>query len=208
MTAIYHITHLDNLPGLVARGELLADTQIQLAGLAPTSIAHGNIKQRRSQTAVTTGNLGFVADYVPFYFCPRSPMLYSIHRGQVAGYPGGQAGVLHLVLSAEAVVGAGVACCHTDGHAAMQPLTFYPGVSGLTALDWPVIGHTSWHNTSDDNDRKRRKQAEFLAWQRVPWHLVSHIGVIDAIMAARVAASLAGAAHLPIIEVHRDWYYY
>ncbi|MGD9584114.1 MAG: DUF4433 domain-containing protein [Lysobacterales bacterium] len=206
MTAIYHITHLDNLPDIVARGELLADTQIQRAGLKPCNIAHGNIKQRRATVAIPIPPGGVVADYVPFYFCPRSPMLYAIHGGKVQNYPGGQEQVLHLVLEAESLA-ADVACVHTDGNAATRPIMVYAGTSGFSKLPWDVINSWSWHDTPEDNDRKRRKQAEFLVWQRLPWTAIARIGVIGANIADRVAQHLAGQAHRPAIEIHKDWYY-
>jgi hypothetical protein len=208
MTAIYHITHLDNLAGIVTQSALLADTAIRQQALSPRSIAYGHIKTRRGRTAVPLPPGGCVSDYVPFYFCPRSPMLYAIRGGQVEGYPGGQAQVLHLVADAEAIEAAGHACLHTDGNAASQPLRFHAGTANLaTALAWDVINSTSWGNTLEDNDRKRRKQAEFLVWQRVPWHAIVAIGVIDEAIAGQVRQSITGAAHLPIVAVHRDWYY-
>lgn len=208
MTAIYHITHLDNLPGIVAQDALLADTSIRTRALNPRSIAYGHIKERRSRTRVTIGPRGTVSDYVPFYFCPRSPMLYAIRQGQVEGYPGGQAQVLHLVADAESIEASGAHCVHTDGNAASQPLRFYPGTSGLaSALSWDVINSANWANTIDDNDRKRRKQAEFLVWQSVPWHTIVQIGVIDETMAVHARRLIAGAAHQPDILVRRNWYY-
>lgn len=207
MTAIYHITHVDNLPGLMARGALLSDTLIRQLGLAPRNIAYGNIKARRAATAVTLPPHGMVSDYVPFYFCPRSPMLYAVHGGQVSGYEGGQANVVHLVAEAEALVASGAICVHTEGHAAMQPIAFHPGCEGLSRLDWPLIRSGSWGNTPDDGDRKRRKQAEFLVHGSVPWTAISHVGVIDATIAARVTALLATASHRPEVVVQRHWYY-
>jgi hypothetical protein len=208
MTAIYHITHLDNLPGIIAGDGLLADSAIRQQALAPRSIAHGHIKERRARTRVPLAPGGCVGDYVPFYFCPRSPMLYAIQRGQVAGYPDGQTHVLHLVAEAEAIEATGHACLHTDGNAASQPLTFRVGTTDLAStLAWDVIRSTSWGNTPDDNDRKRRKQAEFLVWQRVPWHAIVAIGVIDEAAARRTRDALTGAAHQPVVAVHRDWYY-
>lgn len=206
MTAIYHITHLDNLPGILAHGELLSDALVRAAGIATTAIAYGHIKQRRERVAVDIPPGGVVADYVPFYFCPRSPMLYAIHGGQVPGYPGGQSQVLHLVADAEQVA-ALQPCVHTDGNAASQPRRFFAGASGIADLDWSVINGWSWRDTPDDNDRKRRKQAEFLVWQRLPWAAVMRIGVIDAGIAAAVQGALAGQAHRPAVEVHKDWYY-
>jgi len=43
---------------------------------------------------------GCVADYVPFYFAPRSPMLYKLHKGGVPNYTGGQDPLVYLVSSA------------------------------------------------------------------------------------------------------------
>lgn len=206
MTAIYHITHLDNLPGILARGELLADTRIRSAGLQPHNIAHGNIKQRRATVAIPIAPGGVVADYVPFYFCPRSPMLYAIHGGHVQGYPGGQGKVLHLIADAESLT-AHHACVHTDGNAATRPVSVYAGTSGFNDLSWDVINSWSWRDTPDDNDRKRRKQAEFLVWQRLPWTAISRIGVINDEMAAVVRHNLAGQPHCPVVETRRDWYY-
>ncbi|HEU4663732.1 MAG TPA: DUF4433 domain-containing protein [Dokdonella sp.] len=208
MTAIYHITHLDNLPGIIAQGGLLADTAIRQRALAPRSIAYRHIKDRRNRTPVPIAPGGCVSDYVPFYFCPRSPMLYAIQSGQVEGYPGGQTHVLHLLADAEAIEADGHACLHTDGNAASQPLTFHEGTGTLAStLSWDVIRSTSWGNTAEDNDRKRRKQAEFLVWQRVPWHAIVAIGVIDEATAQRARDAIAGAAHRPVVTVHRDWYY-
>jgi hypothetical protein len=208
MTAIYHITHLDNLRGILERGGLLSDTAIREQGLAPRSIAYAHIKARRNRVTVPLGPGGCVSDYVPFYFCPRSPMLFAVGSGKIEGYPGGQSQVLHLVADAEAIEAQGHACLHTDGNAASQPLAFCAGTATLaTALSWDVIRGTSWGNTPDDNDRKRRKQAEFLVWQRVPWHAIVAIGVIDEATARMTREAIAGATHRPAVTVHRDWYY-
>ena len=83
----------------------------------------------------------------------------------------------------------------------------FPGTSGFADLAWDVIRSRQWADTADDNDRKRRKQAEFLVHNAVPWNAVSRIGVIDATIADTVHALLAGAPHQPAVDVHRDWYY-
>jgi hypothetical protein len=43
MTAIYHITHVDNLGTIVGHGGLLCDNGKIQQGLAPVSIAHQHI---------------------------------------------------------------------------------------------------------------------------------------------------------------------
>ncbi len=156
MTPIYHITHIANLPGILAHGGLLADAQVSSAGLAPIYIAHGHIKQRRAQTRVAPAPGGTLADYVPFDLCPRSPMLHTLHRGHVTGYPGGQAPIAHLVCDAETIEASAIACPHTDGNAASLPVQTDAGISGFDTLTWDIIRNWKWHDTPDDNDRKRR----------------------------------------------------
>lgn len=205
MTAIYHITHVDNLAGIMQHGALVSDSRRRQLNLTPRSIAHAHIKDRRSVTAVTAGARGVVADYVPFYFCTRSPMLFAIHKGGAG--TDGQARVLHLVAEAEAVKAAGVACCFADAHATTQPTQFHDNLARIASLRWDYINAQSWYDSAEHPDRKRRKQAEFLAHDRVPWNLIRRIGVCDAAVQAQVQALLAGAAHAPPVEVHRDWYY-
>ena len=117
MTAIYHITHLRNLPNILKDGGLWCDHIVSEGNLAHVSIAHQHIKDRRAAKHVPVSAGGTLAEYVPFYFAPRSPMLYAIHRGNVIGYAEGQKPILHLVSSAEAVQKAKIPFAFTDGHA-------------------------------------------------------------------------------------------
>lgn len=86
MTAIYHITHLRNLRSIIRLDGLWSDADRDDMGLAPVNIAHAHIKRRRAQRRVDHTPGGTLDEYVPFYFAPRSPMLYSIGRGNVEGY--------------------------------------------------------------------------------------------------------------------------
>src|SRR5690606_28302780 len=103
MTRLYHITHIDNLPGILSDGALCCDRVREEQKKLAISIAHQHIKERRAKRPVQTleGRIvaagGTLADYVPFYFAPRSPMLYTIDRGNVEGYAGGQKSIVYLV---------------------------------------------------------------------------------------------------------------
>lgn len=207
MTAIYHITHVDNLPAILAAGALWSDARLKAASATPKNIAHDHIKQRRERTSVSVAPHGVVADYVPFYFCPRSPMLYAFKGGMVSSAAGAQQDILHLVFEAEALVDSGLPCVHTDGNAASQPLRFFPGVSGFRSLRWDVIESWSWRDTPDDNDRKRSKQAEFLVHDAVPWSQVRSIGAMTESTRDRAIASLAAATLRPPVTLQPKWYY-
>lgn len=173
MTAIYHITHIRNLPGILREGGLWCDSESEQRGLAEVSIAHRHIKERRAQKPVPCAACGTLADYVPFYLAPRSPMLYAIHKGNVQTYTEGQKPILHLVSSAEVVQEAGLAFTFTDGHAEMDISTFFTDLNDLEKIDWDIMQSRYWYDTLKDGDRKRRRQAEFLVHSFFPWHLTT-----------------------------------
>ena len=205
MTAVYHITHVDNLPSIIHRGGLVCDRNAQEACIV--HIGHRHIKERRMNRAVPLPPFGAVGDYVPFYFAPRSPMLYAIHHGFVEGYEGGQMGVIHLVASVEAVAQCRLRWVFTDGHADMVPLTsFYNDLADLNNIDWSVMNSRYWFDTNEDPDRKRRRQAEFLVHEFFPWDQVSLIGVHDDAVATQVHAVIDGFADQPSVEEKSSWY--
>ncbi|MGD9125394.1 MAG: DUF4433 domain-containing protein, partial [Desulfarculaceae bacterium] len=94
---VYHITHIRNLSGIIQKGGLLSDSILNTKNLKFTGIAYDHIKRRRLECLVTVPPGGTVGDYVPFYFAPRSPMLYTIHRGNVENYHDGQEKIIYLV---------------------------------------------------------------------------------------------------------------
>lgn len=207
MTDIYHITHVQNLESIIRFGGLFCDRVAAEQRLQSIGIAHSHIKERRSRRRVPTSRRGTLADYVPFYFAPRSPMLYSIHGGYVEQFRDGQGRVLHLVSNAEAVQAAGRAFTFTEGHGVIAYSQFYEDLADLEKVDWAVMRSTWWNDTVEDMDRKRRRQAEFLVYEFFPWSLVWKIGVMDNGMVHKVNRILEGATHRPQVAVERSWYY-
>jgi len=214
-TPIYHITHIDNLPRITQTKGLWCDAERIRQGFGSVGVAHEPLKERRTRTPVQKQSRqivaagGVLADYVPFHFCNRSPMLFSIHTGYVAGYDGGQREFVHLVSSVEQVIQGDRRWCFTDGHAVEAVTEFFDTIEELNQLDWSVITHWSWRKTVVDPDRKRRKQAEFLVHQSFPWSWFEQIGVFDTVMQQQVKNILTAEnpAHKPAIVVQRRWYY-
>jgi hypothetical protein len=129
MTPLYHITHVRNLAVIATADGLWCDRLRPVNAPGAVSIAHQHIKDRRAARRVPIGAGGTLADYVPFYFAPRSPMLFTINRGNVEGYTEGQKPVVHLVTNVEAATALGRAWVFTDGHAEMFLSEFF---------DWPA----------------------------------------------------------------------
>ena len=78
---LYHIVHVDRLMSIVADGGLWCDAEIVRREPPGTTIGMNAIKQRRlGELTLTSYPDLYVGDCVPFYFCPRSIMLYLIYQ--------------------------------------------------------------------------------------------------------------------------------
>ena len=131
MTPIFHITHCRNLERIVESGCLWCDQQAAIRGANPVGIAHSHIKERRARRIVPLAAGGKLADYVPFYFAPRSPMLFAIYKGNVQEYTEGQDEIIYLVSTFEIAASLGVPWCFTDGHAEIAYSEYFDNVESL-----------------------------------------------------------------------------
>lgn len=155
MTAIYHITHVENLPPIIQQGGLFCPVSLNELNLSHLNIAYQSIQARRALKKVPILPFGVLHDYVPFYFAPRSPMLYTINRGNVEGHKGGQTPIIHLVTSAEVVADEKLPFVFTDGHAIIAISNFYNDLGNLNEIDWGLMKAKYWNDTDEDGDRLR-----------------------------------------------------
>jgi ssDNA thymidine ADP-ribosyltransferase, DarT len=203
---LYHITHFDNLQAIVQADGLVAHNELNTAHI---DIAHQSIQDRRNTTFVPYPPHGVLHDYVPFYFCNRSPMLYAIHKNNIETYQGGQENIVYLVTDLTRVQQSDIRFVFTDGHAIMMFSEFYSQVSDLDKVDWQLMQAAYWFDTDEDPDRKRRRQAEFLLYQRCPWSLITGIATFNETMKIQVEKlfSEQHSEQSPRVIVKREWYY-
>lgn len=206
MIPIYHMTHINNLPNILAQGCIYCDRDAQRYLRRQTAYSH--LKARRAGTYVSQG--GTLDQYVPFYFAPRSPMLYAIHTGHVPGVPADQRPIIYLVTYAQTVAEAGLPFVFCDRHPLSDPryLRWSNNLSDLhTLIDWEVMRSLTWHNTPLYPNRKSRRQAEFLVRGKLPFELIHKIGVYDRTMLSEVQRLLQPYPYQPNVSVERGWYY-
>ncbi len=197
---IYHITDIDNLPAILSEGGLLSDEVMSQRD--PTIIGHSHIKERRlTKIRVPSCGNRFVGEFVPFYFSPRSPMLYSINLGNTGRTPGCQKTIVHLVSRVRDAIALGMPWAVSDGNAGAFHTTFESTLQGIDNLDWTAIEATSWAAN------RHQKQAEFLAADFFPWTAFHEVGCCDAAAAVEVTAIIMSQNHRPKVSVKRGWYY-
>lgn len=205
---IFHITHLNNLPAILADGCLWSDYEISQLANKRTIIGFDTIKKRRlEELNVTCHPTTFVGQYVPFYFCPRSPMLFVIHkRNQELSHQEGQERIVHLVSRLDVAIHAanGRPWAFTDGNAGARYTRFSNDLTEFEDLvDWTAVESHYW----SDPVIKERKQAEFLVHMMFPWTGILAVGTINQQIAAEVEGIVAAHSHHPKIIVKREWYY-
>lgn len=206
-TWIYHFTHRDNLAPILATGALVCDQICASQGLTVRSIAYQNIKIQRARILVEAGPGGPLSDYVPFYFGPRSPMLYTYANGNVTGVRADQDEIVYFVTSIDKITDANLAFVFTDGHPIKEPRAFYDNLASLSEVDHELMKAIYWADTDDDNDRKRRRQAEFLVHRQVPLPLIRYLGVRTEEMKAWAQKTIDSNGVRIGSIVRPGWYY-
>lgn len=210
---IYHIVHIDRLASIVADGGLWSDSVMSDRTASGTTIGMRSIKERRLRLELPCRPGLHVGECVPFYFCPRSVMLYLIHcaNHEELEYRGGQEPIVHLQADLRVAVqwaeSQAKRWAFTLSNAGATYIEDRCDLEQLGQINWSAVAASKWSGPGVSTLIKEGKQAEFLLEERFPWELVERIGVKSQGVARRAALATSGAAHRPPIEIRRDWYY-
>lgn len=204
---IYHIVHANRLPSIITDGYLWCDRIARQQGSAGTTIGMNSIKDRRLDLSLDSHPGLCVGSCVPFYFAPRSVMLYVIHMKNNPNlfYTGGQEPIVHLEADFHQVIAwantANRKWAFTTSNAASGYFDDYSSLNDLDKIDWNAVNANNWRGV------REKKQAEFLIEHSFPWTLVERIGVLSQSVQGNVLAALQKATHRPPVAVLRNWYY-
>lgn len=205
---IYHIVHVDRLPSIIQTSGLWCDAEmVKHSGLG-TTIGMSAIKSRRLNELTLTSHPGlYVGACVPFYFCPRSIMLYLIYQANhpELSYRGGQGPIVHMELDLHAAVEWAEAnsrrWAFTLSNAGSRFFEDRCDLAQLSEIDWAAVQARNWQACKDG------KQAEFLVEGSFPWELVERVGVLNQTTYTQAAHALAAGNHKPQLEILTAWYY-
>jgi len=184
------------------------DNIMQSNGLLQAEVGDRGVKSRRRERLVDVEPGGVTADYVPFYYAPRSPMMYVISKGRVPEYQDGLDPLVYLVATPEHLAAAGCRAIISDGNCASALTEFSADLADLDRLvDWDLMAATMWKDTFEDGDRMRRRAAEFLVHQHVPWSAISAIATRTEPMLEEALAILGGLDITIPAKARPAWYY-
>ena len=186
-TYLYRIIHIRNLEYILRQGVLTnkfsPDANPEYLGIGETDL----IVKRENQSIFTVdgeNEYNPSRDYLPFYFYPKSIMLYRIQTGHnVMKYE--PEDIIYLIYKLDNIIDY-VEYLFTDGHGYASLTSWYEDIENLLILDRSDIVRKQWNNTADDPDRMRRKQAEFWVKQPLDLDLMAGIATYSDEMTEKV----------------------
>jgi hypothetical protein len=188
--------------GLYAPSTPYLDTQLY------KKIHDEDIQNKRSIKTIPCGQKGNLQDYVPFYFGPHSPMLFRLYKGEIGGIKIGQEPIIYLVGHAQDFHKGEFV--FSNGHGIHHITQWYDDLKDLNKVDWSMVGSKFWKDDPfEDNDRQRRKQAEFLVYKFCCWTYIRGIAVFNQTTQTMVLETLQSypkELHRPV-EIMKKWYY-
>ena len=156
VTRLFHITHLNNLPGIEQRG-LLSRSRIKACAMPYTDLSDPACQARRTDWIVA-GQPVDLHHYVPLFFNPQNPMLWRLWRSLAERGIDDRLAILEVAPDpagwGTSLVADGIASSH-------QTRLFRANDASIqSALDWRAIRCSDWRHEPDE--LRRKTMAEVL----------------------------------------------
>jgi ssDNA thymidine ADP-ribosyltransferase, DarT len=140
-----------------------------------TRIGINDIKERRLRLPIDCRPGLHLGDCVPFYLCPRSVMLFLLHRANHPNltYRGGQSPIIHLESDLYATVDWAEhnrrQWAFTLSNAGASYFEDRCDLKQLGEINWDAVQTNKWSGPGIPDLIKEGKQAEFLLERSFPW---------------------------------------
>ncbi len=201
---LYRITHRENLPHILQYGICNKNHPDANPGFVP--IGKHDIITRRNDHLVKIAGYGNIGDYVPFYFSPKSIMLYNILTGYGVTKVKPEE-IIFLVTDVPGIEKCKRLYFFSDGQANTRISKHYNDLKDLDKIDWEIVKSGDFTKSIDDNDRTRRYQAEFLVHEKVPVNCIKAIVVYNETCATFVKKVLAKTSLLIPVSITQSFYF-
>ncbi len=162
----FRMVHIDNIPHVNRYGFVHKNSPVA----EPNYVAIGDqsVILVRETKSIQGGDV--IGSYIPFYFGPRSPMLYVVQHGYNGVKQYAPQDLVYCVVLLCDIVESQIDCVFTDGHA-LNVLTHTYSKESLPHINEIICYsdvYTQYWNKEEDRDLKRRKEAELLLKDELP----------------------------------------
>ena len=205
---VYRIFHVDNLDYVLEKNKLTTYNHKD-ADPDYKAIGEGELIGLRADHEIVTVNSNTTycpsCNYLPFYFAPRSVMLYRIQTGWKVKKVLPK-DIVYAVYRLEDIL-EDIQYLFTDGHGYARMTSWYDDIDFLNELSWPIIQSKDWADTETDTDRQRKKQAEFWIKNKIPLASITGFAVYNAAAKEKVETLCAKHNRDIPVKVKPDYYY-
>jgi len=162
---IWRIVHLNNLPWILDNGLHCANSKVKFDSYI--TIGNADLIDRRKSREVPIDPGGTLADYIPFYFTPFSPMLYNIHTGR-GEMPKRENEEICLLVTSLYQINEKLKFVFTDRHAYLSTAKYFSRLDQLNEIDWLPLQERNFKRNPDNPEQFERYQAEALIFKHMP----------------------------------------
>lgn len=202
---IFRIVHRNNLPWILKNGLHCRNSK----AFDPNYINIGNVELigRRNSHPVPCPPGGTLSDYVPFYFTPRSPMLYNIKTGWGDIPKRQNEEIVILVSSLNILEKRAIKFTFTDRHAYLRAARFFSNLSDLSEVDWSILQGSDFKRDPEDPGKFERYQAEALVYKALPCDGLRGIACYDDETTDALRRLVEGRGLDIRVITRRGWYF-
>lgn len=163
ITVAMRMVHIKNIPHILVHGITLRGSEQANKDYIP--IGDSSLIVSRSEWKIPNTDY-YLGDYIPFYFGPRTPMLYEIQHGFNNVKRRNPEEIVYCIISLQDVIDKRLEGFFTDGHAKNVMTTFYHNsrlgdISQLVRRE-DVFEHNWGPQYDNTGETKRKKSAELL----------------------------------------------
>ena len=200
---IFRITHCENLPWIFANG--IRCRSSKTVDPKFIEIGRSEIISRRTSRAIDKGPGGVLADYVPFYFTPRTPMLMNIKTGW-QGLPKRPMNDIAILVASLKELPSGARFVFSDRNATLQTADFHEGLEELDELPWELWRASDFRKDDSRPDKIERYQAEALIHRSLPAKALKAIVCYTETRKVQVAKMIMNAGLSVPVHCRSGWY--
>lgn len=200
---IFRIIHRDNLAWVLKNGLHCASSEVRDPGFV--TVGNQSIIERREAMSVPIVPGGSLSDYVPFYFTPKSPMMFNIHTGNRVQQRK-PAEIVIFVSSLPLLAAQGVPFVFTDRHAVTNPL-FSSDLADLGRLPWSDLQNADFRRDPENPGKFECYQAEALVHRHLPVEALQGVACYNDDVREAVQNTIVQAGASVKAVTRRGWYF-
>jgi hypothetical protein len=202
---IFRITHVQNVPWILTHGLHCRSSNQRDPNFVP--IGMPDLIEKRATRNVPLPPGGVLGDYVPFYFTPRSIMMFNIKTGRNNVIQRPNAEIAILVSSLHRLQELNIRFLFTDGHAYMKESDYFGDLADLNRIDWELLKRRDFKYDAEDPGKLGRYQAEALVHRHLPISALLGIACYDSQTQRRLEAEVSQRGLSTPVKAIPTWYF-